>query len=199
MNALDVLGMVLVTSGFAAVAQRCATRRRLTLQPILTAPEGVALAAVLASAGTYASGAIALAGLALDAVTDARTGYMFDPVTRIAAGSSLLVAAFEGRLLPCLAGAVVCSGALMAIHVLTRGEGLGLGDVKAGGLVGTVAGVGGGLSALGTAFVIGAVYGVGIVVGRRNRLRDQVRFGPFLAAGTLLVLAYQRLNDGFAR
>jgi leader peptidase (prepilin peptidase)/N-methyltransferase len=134
---------------------------------------------------TMPSVAAALAGTLVAAVVDARTGLIPDALTRTTALAALACAFAAGTTPLACGGAYAVGGALLALHVLTGGRGLGLGDVKLGIAIGAGLGPAAGLVALGAAFVLGGAYASWLLLARRARRGDAVRFGPFLAAGTL--------------
>ena len=130
----------------------------------------------------------ALAGTLVAAVVDARTGYIPDALTRTTAFAALALAASSGNAVHACGGAFAVGGALLALHLLTRGRGLGLGDVKLGTAIGVGFGPSAGLFALGAAFVAGGAYAAWLLATRRARRGDAIRFGPFLAAGTFAAI-----------
>ncbi|HEY0393371.1 MAG TPA: prepilin peptidase [Candidatus Elarobacter sp.] len=125
----------------------------------------------------------ALAGSLAAAVADHRTGLIPDRITRAAALGALALAAASGSAMSACAGAYAVGGALLGLHLLTRGRGLGLGDVKLGVALGTGLGVHAGMLALGIAFVLGGAYAAALLATNRARRGDAIAFGPFLAAG----------------
>ena len=132
------------------------------------------------------SALVALTGTLVAATVDARTGLIPDTLTRTIALVALVCAAATGVVPLACGGAYAVGGALLALHLLTRGSGLGLGDVKLGTAIGIGFGPVAGLIALGAAFVLGGAYASWLLATHRARRRDALRFGPFLAAGTLL-------------
>jgi len=129
-----------------------------------------------------------LAGLAVSAWTDVRTGYIFDRVV-IACGVIVAIAkVLERDTASALWGAAACGSALGLLWVVTRGRGLGLGDVKLGALVGSALGVGLGFASLGTAFILGGAYIVGLALFRRLPADRTVVFGPFIALGGAIAM-----------
>jgi len=80
---------------------------------------------------------------------------------------------------------------LLAIHLATRGRGMGLGDVKLALLCGLILGAGGSLIWLFLSFVLGALLGVILLITGKSRLGDKIPFGPFLVAGFLLTLLFK--------
>ncbi|MHB8145176.1 MAG: prepilin peptidase [Vulcanimicrobiaceae bacterium] len=184
-----------VTALFAVVA--CSAARRHGLDAGFT--RRGALAALLLSAFVQAAcmrTAGVLAGTALTltlsactvaAVTDVSTGYVFDRVTFPALAATLACSAFEGSLAHALLGIAVAAGALVALYALTMGRGLGLGDVKLGACIGAGLGTLDAALALGTAFVIGGIYGTYLLATRRAFRGDALRFAPYLAAGVAII------------
>ena len=133
-----------------------------------------------------AAGALAaVAGALVGAVVDARTGLIPDAVTRAAAFAALGCAVANGIAPLACAGAYAVGGALLGLHLITRGRGLGLGDVKLGTAIGAGFGPAAGIYALGAAFVLGGAYAAWLLFTGRARRGDTIRFGPFLAAGTV--------------
>jgi leader peptidase (prepilin peptidase) / N-methyltransferase len=132
------------------------------------------------------SALVALGGTVVAAAVDARTGLIPDAVTRTTALAALGCAVAAGVAPVACGGAYAVGGALLALHLLTRGRGLGLGDVKLGTAIGAGFGPAAGTVALGAAFVLGGAYAGWLLITRRARRGDTIRFGPFLAAGTVV-------------
>jgi len=126
---------------------------------------------------------VAVAGTLAAAIIDARTGYIPNAVTRTTAVTALAVALPSGSMQAAL-GACVAGGVLLALHLLTRGRGLGLGDVKLGAAIGAGLGPWYGIAALAAAFIAGGAYAAFLIVRGRAGRRDAIAFGPYLAAGT---------------
>lgn len=76
------------------------------------------------------------------------------------------------------------------IVVLTKGKGMGIGDIKLGGLIGLSLGGVYGLLALFLAFVIGAIVGLGLIAKNQANLKTALPFGPFMVAGWFLTLFF---------
>lgn len=117
---------------------------------------------------------------------DARTGFIPDGITRTA-GIAAAVAAFTaGTALWAFDGALAAGGSLAMLYVLTRGRGLGLGDVKLATAIGAGFGPLTGITAVAAAFVLGGTYACWLLLRGRAERGDAIRFGPFLAAGAVL-------------
>lgn len=127
----------------------------------------------------------ALCGACAAAVFDVRTGFIPNPLTGTTVLVVLALAAANGTAPAACTGACAVTAALLALHLLSRRRGLGLGDVKLGAAIGAGLGVTAGFVALGVAFVAGAAYAAWLLATRRARRGDAIPFGPFLAAGTL--------------
>ncbi len=93
-------------------------------------------------------------------------------------------------LLTTFISAVVAAGFFFLLHWLTRGRGMGLGDVKLAGLMGLVLGFPGIAMALYLAFLTGAAWGVILILVGKKKLKSQIPFGPFLAGATIFTLFY---------
>lgn len=75
---------------------------------------------------------------------------------------------------------------LMFLHLITRGRGMGLGDVKFAVLGGMIVGLRLSLIWLFLAFLTGGLVGIILILGRRVGLKDKIAFGPFLVIGIFL-------------
>lgn len=186
-----------IAYAIALVVLYTVARRRSALVSVKT-PAGLVLAALAAgvivfsaiNGSTVSIGlALALACLVVCAVSDLATGLIFDAVIATAAcGIGLWSVIAQNTFLTGL-GTCICIAPLSALYGITRGRGIGLGDVKLGGIVG--AGVGGveALGAIGAAFVAGAIYCAPLLIVRRARCSDRVPFAPFMAFGTMVLIA----------
>jgi leader peptidase (prepilin peptidase)/N-methyltransferase len=85
------------------------------------------------------------------------------------------------------------SAALYVIALISRG-GMGMGDVKLVGLLGGITGLLGYrylFLMLLSAFALGSIYGIALIVTNRASRKSSVPFGPFIGGGYLLSqLAY---------
>lgn len=77
----------------------------------------------------------------------------------------------------------------LILFLITKGKGMGFGDVKLSFLLGLILGFPKIILALYLAFLTGAILGIILIIWRKKRsLKDTIPFGPFLIAGTLLSL-----------
>ena len=116
----------------------------------------------------------------------------------------LLPAAIDGRWDDYLR-AVLAGAALFAFYFLLAfiyPAGMGFGDVKLSGVLGIYLGwISWALVALGTfsAFLLGAVVGIAVIVGGKGGRKTKVPFGPFMVIGTFLALFFgQAVVDWYA-
>jgi len=190
------IGALLTGTILWEVADRAACARGIALgkRPYLALVVAAALGTAVSPSDAVA--AVACAAICVGAICDLRSGYIFDPVVGGGLGAVGAVAAWSGNAGAAAAGAAAVAGTLFGLWLLSGRRGLGMGDVKFGALIGAGMGPLYGLVALGAAFVLGAGASVGLLALGRARLDSAVRFGPYLAAGTLVVLAYHRLNTG---
>jgi leader peptidase (prepilin peptidase)/N-methyltransferase len=73
------------------------------------------------------------------------------------------------------------------IIFLTKGRGMGMGDMKFAILMGLILG-GKLVAALYLAFVLGAIVGIFLILLKKKSLKSKVPFGPFLVGVTLLFM-----------
>jgi leader peptidase (prepilin peptidase)/N-methyltransferase len=123
---------------------------------------------------------------AVCARTDQVTGLIFDVVTGSAFLLALAAAAAAHGPAGAVTGASIVGGSLLALHVLTNRRGIGLGDVKLGAVVGVGLGVAGGLTAIGAAFVVGALACLCLLASRRIGRGAEIRFAPYIFCGVVL-------------
>jgi leader peptidase (prepilin peptidase)/N-methyltransferase len=129
---------------------------------------------------------VVVSATAVCARTDQATGLVFDVVTGSAFLVALPPAVVAHGALGAIVGASVVGGALLGLYALTKRRGIGLGDVKLGALVGVGLGAVGGLTAIGTAFVVGAVAGVCLLAFRRIGRGAEIRFAPYIFCGVVI-------------
>lgn len=77
---------------------------------------------------------------------------------------------------------------MIGLHLVTRGRGIGLGDVKAAAVIGASFGAAYGIAVLGAAFVLGTLVVLPAVALGRIARGDAVPFAPYLASATLVVV-----------
>ena len=93
-----------------------------------------------------------------------------------------------GKILNCAAAAALASGFFLAVFLITKGRGMGFGDVKLATLMGLLLGFPNILVALFLDFFFGAIMGIILMVAKKKSLKSEIPFGPFLIAGTFLSL-----------
>ena len=77
---------------------------------------------------------------------------------------------------------------LMLVNIITRGKGMGLGDVKFAVLGGMLMGSKLALPWLLLSFLTGATVAIILVLIGNARLKDKIAFGPFLVFSLLLTV-----------
>jgi prepilin signal peptidase PulO-like enzyme (type II secretory pathway) len=150
----------------------------------------VALAVTDASKPLSLAFAAGIAACVVCAVTDWKTGYIPDAVTFPAAALLIAGALMSNNLAQTLLGAAAGAAPLAALLIITRGRGLGAGDVKLACCAGmTVGDAARAFVAIEAAFVLGGACAALLLASRMRRRGDTMRFGPFIAAGLLYALA----------
>jgi leader peptidase (prepilin peptidase)/N-methyltransferase len=148
-------------------------------------------ALVLAAACWLAGCAVALAWIdaAVQRLPDALTA----PAYAGTVAFLLLAAAVGGQwrdLLRAVLGGLALAVAYLALVVISRSA-VGLGDAKLAASLGTLTAWPGWPTLIAGAFagfLLGAIYGVGLLVSRRAHRGQHIPFGPFMIAGAFLVL-----------
>lgn len=136
----------------------------------------------------------ALAAGGVSAYTDATTGYIFDRVLLAANALGIAAALIEGAFRSSAFGAAIAAALPLALFVVSRGRGIGFGDVKLAATLGSIQTPIGALwtvaLACGTAGSLAAI----LVLAGRRRWRDTIAFGPFLTLGACLAVVGGGVN-----
>ena len=77
-----------------------------------------------------------------------------------------------------------------ALILITRGRGMGMGDVKLAMALGFVFGWPDVVLVIGLAFIIGALWSVAYLARKTKTMKSEVAFGPFLAAASAVVFFF---------
>ncbi len=151
----------------------------------------VIFASFLADGTTVLASAVASIAVTIAAFGDARTGYIFDAITFPAACLTGVVAIASGDASIAAGGVAFLVGTFGALHVLSRGRAIGLGDVKAMYAIGAGFGPLAALVAIFAASISGIVAAIASTV-RKGRRPAEIRFGPHLAFGATFALVAAR-------
>jgi len=89
-----------------------------------------------------------------------------------------------------LLGASIIALFFLFLIFITKGRGMGFGDVKLGFLIGLVNGFPFGIIAIFLGFTLGAVYSVSLIFMKKKTMKDTIPFGPFLIMGSLLTFLF---------
>lgn len=81
----------------------------------------------------------------------------------------------------------------LALYRGTGGRGMGYGDVKLAGLEGLVLGYPLVIVGVFSGFILGAVYGVGLILLGKRRFGETIPFGPFMIMGVGIALLWGEL------
>lgn len=76
----------------------------------------------------------------------------------------------------------------LLIVLISKGKGMGIGDIKLALFMGFLTGYPNILLALFLAFLIGAIIGIGLILAKKKEMKSEVPFGPFLVIGTFIAL-----------
>lgn len=89
-----------------------------------------------------------------------------------------------------LLGASIISLFFLFLIFITKGRGMGFGDVKLGFLIGLVNGFPFGIISIFLGFTLGAVYSLSLIFLKKKTMKDTIAFGPFLIMGSLLTFLF---------
>ena len=79
--------------------------------------------------------------------------------------------------------ALVASGFLLILNLITKGKGMGMGDVKLAVFMGLFLGYPKTIIAFYVAFIVGAILGLILMIFNKANKKTQVPFGPFMILG----------------
>lgn len=85
-----------------------------------------------------------------------------------------------------------CALILLIIHLITKGRGMGLGDVKLAIALGIWLGWLSSLKWLMISFILGGLVSAILLLLKKANLKTKIAFGPFLIVGFWLILLYEK-------
>ncbi len=94
-------------------------------------------------------------------------------------------------------GVVIGTGGLFFLWAITRGKGIGFGDVKLMIPLGIIFGVKGIITLLFIAFVVGGMVGVFLLISKKATMKTAIPFGPYLAGVAILLLIFPNIINRF--
>jgi prepilin signal peptidase PulO-like enzyme (type II secretory pathway) len=181
------LGTIVATERYGAIPPRHDGPASRTLPAALLVAVAACVGVLVVAHGPapdeIAIALLAVVALCVCAAADARTGVIPDLFT-LAPLAIVLVDAVVRRAWDPLAGALFALVPFALIALVTRGRGMGWGDVKLAVLGGALVGMGG--IALAVVVASLAVTAIGVL---RGRGRVPIAFGPYLAASIGAALA----------
>ena len=96
--------------------------------------------------------------------------------------------------------AILIGGFFMGLIIITKGKGMGGGDVKLGAFIGLMLGFPQSLLALVLSFILGALLSLVLIVTKKKHFGQSIPFGPFLVLGSLISLFWgNQIIDWYLR
>lgn len=100
---------------------------------------------------------------------------------------------YQVNLLPySIISAAGATAFILFFHIITRGKGMGFGDVKLAFFMGLFLGFPGIVIAFYMSFLTGAFFSVILIIIGKAKLKSKIAFGPYLAGATLVSFFWQR-------
>ena len=97
----------------------------------------------------------------------------------------------QSQIFSYLLTAVISFSVFLLLFIGTKGRGIGFGDVKFSFVIGMLLGFPQTLVAIYSAFIIGAVISLGLVVMKKKKMRgDTIAFGPFMVVGIVVATLF---------
>jgi len=94
----------------------------------------------------------------------------------------------NGQIFEHLLSGMIVAVVFLLLHFATKGQGMGLGDVKLAMVIGTILGARLTLVWFMASFFLGAIFGILLILLRQARIKDRIAFGPFMVFSFLLTL-----------
>lgn len=117
-------------------------------------------------------------------MTDIKKMLIPDRIVLPAIVIALAAKPFAGGILTALG----IAGFFYALILVTRGKGMGGGDVKLGAFIGLGLGFPNGILALALSFFLGALVSLALIFLGKKKFGQTIPFGPFLVTGALIAL-----------
>lgn len=173
---------------------RCCKKRLSEQYPLVELATGLVFAGVWVrfSADPFTAGLMMVIAAALMVITvvDIRERIIPDYMTLTIIISAVILSAMSGQLVGNFVAGIILFGLLFVVHMLTKGKGMGFGDVKFAFAMGMLLGLWEGFLALYISFLLGGLVGGVLLVSGRKKLTSKIAFGPFLVAGTVVMLLW---------
>ena len=83
---------------------------------------------------------------------------------------------------------LIGGGFFLAQFLISKGRWVGGGDIRLGTVMGLMLGFPNIIAALGISYVIGALWGIGLIILRRKTIKGVLPFGTFLTVSTIICL-----------
>lgn len=83
---------------------------------------------------------------------------------------------------------LLIGGFFLSLIIITKGKGMGGGDVKLGAFMGIMLGFPDAVLALILSFLTGAIFSIGLIIAGKKHFGQTIPFGPFLVLGSLIAL-----------
>lgn len=166
---------------------RCCGKKLPSEYPIVEAIVGIlflSMFVVLGISWQTVIGMLIITMLVFSAVFDLKYMILPDFSTFIVIGVALMFG-WQNWLVGLIAAAF-----LLLLNVITKGKGMGMGDVKLALFMGLFLGWPKIMVAMYAAFIFGAVVGVWLIIKGKLKRKSLIPFGPFLIGGTFLAWFY---------
>lgn len=123
---------------------------------------------------------------------DLKTRLVYGVIIWPAIGLALLAAAFvmPQGILNSLGGAALAAGILLIPFLVTRGQGMGFGDIEIALLIGLLAGFYESVVPILLGIILGGIVAIILVAFRLKGRKDAIPFGPFLSIGAIISMMW---------
>lgn len=176
---------------FLGGRSNCCRKKLPILYPIVELGMAVLMVMTYAKTGSWL-GVLLIAVMVFSCVVDLKYMILPDVATLILIVLSVLMLIGRWPASPRLEflSALGATGFLGILYLVTKGKGMGFGDVKLAVFMGLLLGFPRIIVAFYIAFIVGAVVGVYLLLSKKVSRLDPIPFGPYLFLGTLAAWWY---------
>jgi leader peptidase (prepilin peptidase) / N-methyltransferase len=130
--------------------------------------------------------------LILVALIDLQHQVVLPLIVYPAIGIALILDAFftQRGIINSLMGAGVGAGIILVPALITRGNGMGYGDVEIAAFIGLATGFGEVVVGILGGIILGAALAIVLIVTRLKKRKDAIPFGPFLSLGAIIAMLW---------
>ena len=111
-------------------------------------------------------------------------------IVMVISSNPISLSAFSALLSNLGIAVLIGGGFFLAQFLISKGRWVGGGDIRLGAVMGLMLGFPNIIAVLGIAYVIGALWGIGLIILKRKTIKGVLPFGTFLTVSTIICLLW---------